>query len=430
MKLCEYIKDIVDIEKYVGTPAFCGIRVNPIKYNVQKFEKSPPFDIEKCKFYKYGYYISDEQKTGNHPLHFGGAYYLQEPSAMSAVCALKVEKTDSVLDMCAAPGSKSTAIAGECKLLVANEINTARCNTLIGNIERLGISNTLVLNSDSEAVGNAFVGYFDKVLVDSPCSGEGMFRKHPNVLEEWTLDLVNMCAKRSLEVLTNASKTLKQGGRLVYSTCTYNLEENEKTILEFLKNNPDFKVVDTGLDFGSEGLLGLDKARRITIADGGEGHFVCALERVGVPPFKKIKPFKLRYNFDVISDFSNGEPRFLANDQRFGLLQFGDAFYAVQDGTPDVSGVRVMRAGVKLGTLVSKTLKPDHHFFMSAHPDCLKNTADVSQNGVFDFYRGEPLPVDASLRGYTAVMFDGVCVGFGKAVGGTLKNHLPKGLRI
>ena len=430
MKLCDYIKDITDIEKYIGTPAFCGLRVNEIKCKTDRFLDIVPFDIKKCRFHKNGYYISDGQKTGNHPLHFGGAYYLQEPSAMSAVTALDVKKDDAVLDMCAAPGSKSTALAADCRLLVANEINTARCQTLIGNIERLGISNALVLNSDSEAVANAFVGYFDKVLVDSPCSGEGMFRKHPNVLDEWTEELVKMCAKRSLEVLTNASKTLKEGGRLVYSTCTYNLEENEKTVLEFLDKNPDFEVVDTGLDFGQNGLLGLDKARRITIADGGEGHFVCALKRVGAPPFKKIKPFKTRYNFDVLSDFVKGEPKFLNNGQRFGILQFGDAFYAVQDGTPDVAGVRVMRAGVKLGTLVSKTLKPDHHFFMSAHPDCLKSTVEVTESDVLSFYNGQPLAVDTALRGYTAVTYSGIAVGFGKAVGGTLKNHLPKGLRI
>jgi NOL1/NOP2/fmu family ribosome biogenesis protein len=257
-----------------------------------------------------------------------------------------------------------------------------------------------------------------------------MFRKHPNVLDEWTVDLVKMCAKRSLEVLTNASKALKQGGRLVYSTCTYNLEENEKTVLEFLKNNPDFKVVDTGLDFGQEGLLGLNLARRITIADGGEGHFVCALERVGAPPFKKIKPFKTKNNFEILSDFTKGTPKFLNNGEKFGLLQFGDSFYAVQDGTPDVSGVRVMRVGVKLGTFISKTLKPDHHFFMAADPDCLKATVCVSEEQVFEFYKGNTLNIDNSLRGYVAVIYDGVSVGFGKAVGGTLKNHLPKGLRI
>ncbi len=430
MKLYDYIKDITDITEYIGTPAFCGLRVNTIKCDRQKFEKIVPFDIKKCKFHRNGYYISDEQKTGNHPLHFGGAYYLQEPSAMSAVTALKVEKTDAVLDMCAAPGSKSTAIAADCRLLVSNEISASRCQALISNIERLGISNTLVLNSDSQAVGDAFTGYFDKVLVDSPCSGEGMFRKHPSVLEEWTVDLVKMCAKRSLEVLTNASKTLKAGGRLVYSTCTYNLEENEKTVLEFLKQNPDFEVVDTGLDFGQKGLLGLELARRITIADGGEGHFVCALERTGPAPFKKIKPFKLKNNFSVIDEFVKKDVKFLNNDAKFGLLQFGDSFYAVADGTPDVSGVRIMRAGVKLGTLVSKTLKPDHHFFMAADPDCLKSTISVDDEEAFAFYGGQTLAVDNKLRGFTAVLYNDVCIGFGKASGGVLKNHLPKGLRI
>ncbi len=430
MKLYDYIKDITDITPYINTPPFCALRVNPIKCDVQKFEKLAPFDIEKCRFYRYGYYISDEQKTGNHPLHFGGAYYLQEPSAMSAVNALKVEKTDAVLDMCAAPGSKATAIAGECKLLVANEISASRCAALISNIERLGISNALVLNSDSEGVANAFEGYFDKVLVDSPCSGEGMFRKHPSVLDEWTPELVQMCAKRSLEVLTNASRTLKRGGRLVYSTCTYNLEENEKTVLQFLQNNPDFAVVDTGLDFGSPGLLGLDKARRITIADGGEGHFVCALERTGDASFKKVKPFKLKYNFSLLDGISDNPPSFLSGNTRYGILEFGDSFFALPDFMPNPQGVRIMRAGAKLGTIVSKTFKPDHHFFMSADPTCLKYTTEVSESEAYAFYKGEPLLVGADLRGYCAVMFNDICIGFGKASGGVLKNHLPKGLRI
>lgn len=430
MKLQDYIKEITDIAPYIGTAPYCGLRINPLKANAEKFEKSAPFDIKRCDFFEYGYYISDEQKSGNHPLHLAGAFYLQEPSAMSAVSALKVEKTDTVLDMCAAPGSKATAIAPLCFQLVANEINAGRCQALIGNIERLGIANALVLNSDSGSVGDAFEGYFDKVLVDSPCSGEGMFRKHPDVLDTWTPELVKMCAARSAEVLENAARALKCGGRLVYSTCTYNLEENEKTVLDFLDRHPDFEVVDTGLDFGREGLLGLDKARRITIADGGEGHFVCAMVRKSEPRFKKIKPFKLKYNFSVLDGITDLPPRFYGCDTRLGILEHGDAVFAVQDGTPNPAGVRIMRAGVKLGCVVSKTFKPDHHLFMAAQPDCIKNRANVSAEQAARFYGGETLEVDRSLRGFCAVMYDGLCIGFGKASGGVLKNHLPKGLRI
>ena len=429
MKLYEYIKDITDITPYINTPPFCGLRINPIKYNAQKLEKCAPFDVKKCDFFEYGYYITDEQKSGNHPLHLAGAFYMQEPSAMSAITALKVEKTDKVLDMCAAPGSKATAIAPLCFSLVANEINTARCQALISNIERLGIANALVLNSDSKSVGNAFEGYFDKVLVDSPCSGEGMFRKHPDVLDTWTPELVKMCAQRSYEVLENAAKALKCGGRLVYSTCTYNLEENEKTILAFLQNHPDFEIVDTELEFGQKGLLGLEKAKRITIADGGEGHFVCAMVRKSEPAFKKIKPFKLKYNFSVLEGISDN-PKFLGCDGRFGILEFGGSMFAVQDGTPDPQGVRIMRAGVKLGTVVSKTFKPDHHFFMAADPTCLKAKVEISEEQVAEFYKGNTLSADSSIKGFCAVMYDGLAVGFGKASGGIVKNHLPKGLRI
>ena len=429
MKLSEYIKDITDITPYIGTPPFCGLRINPLKAKAEKIEKSAQLDLKKCNFFEYGYYISDEQKSGNHPLHLAGAFYLQEPSAMSAVSALKVKKTDVVLDVCAAPGSKSTAIAPLCSLLVCNEINSSRCMSLIGNIERMGIANALVLNSDSKAVSDAFVGYFDKVLVDSPCSGEGMFRKHPEVLDTWTPELVKMCAERSFEVLTNASRTVKKGGRLVYSTCTYNLEENEKTILAFLDENPDFQVVDTGLDFGKAGKLGLDMARRITVSDGGEGHFVCALERVGDPPFKKIKPFKLKNRFDMLEGIVT-KPEFYGVDRRYGLLEHGDGAFALPFDMPCPQGVRIMRAGVKLGSVVSKTFKPDHHLFMALKPHCFKNSVGVSLEQVIAFYQGQTLAVDPSLKGFCAVTYDGLCVGFGKASGGILKNHLPKGIRI
>lgn len=202
---------------------------------------------------------------------------------MSAIAALQAQPTDVILDMCAAPGSKSTAIAAHCGVLVANEINPKRVMSLIGNTERMGLSNTLVTNSDSAVAAKAFEGYFDKVLVDSPCSGEGMFRKHPEILRSWTPELVEMCARRSRTILSNAARTLKKGGRLIYSTCTYNLEENEMVILDFLENNPDFELADTGLNIGENGFLGLNRAKRIFIKNGGEGHFVCALKRRDPP---------------------------------------------------------------------------------------------------------------------------------------------------
>lgn len=424
MNLTESLKDIFDISQYIGTPAFCGLRTNPIKQ-----VDSLPFELKPCPFFKDGYYINESEKTGNHPLHFAGAYYLQEPSAMSALSALQVQKDDVVLDMCAAPGSKATAIAAMCKMLVANEYTHARVGALIGNIERMGISNALVLNSDSAAVGDAFLGYFDKVLVDSPCSGEGMFRKHPEIVTDWTPELVTMCAERSKEVLSNAAKALKQGGRLVYSTCTYNLEENEKVIIDFLESHPDFEIADTGLDFGQKGLLGLSQTRRITVSDGGEGHFVCALKRVGAPDIRYLKPFKLNFKFNALEGIVKAPPEFLQGGD-YGILEFGDALYAVLKDMPNPKGVRIMRAGVKLGAMNFKTFKPDHHLFMALKNDSFLNSFEVSEQDALRFYRGEALPCPADIKGYTAITHKGLCIGFAKASGGQLKNHLPKGLRI
>lgn len=427
--MTEYLSDIIDLKPYIGTKPFCGVRVNPIRLTPAEFEKLAPFDIKKCGFYKYGYYINDKDKSGKHPLHFAGAYYIQEPSAMSAVTALDVRPGDKVLDACAAPGSKATAIAPHCGILVANEINKSRVTALIGNIERMGISNALVLNSDTGALARAFGSYFDRVLVDSPCSGEGMFRKQPEIIENWTPELVKMCAARSAQVLENAAATLKTGGRLVYSTCTYNLEENERLILSFLEKHPEFEPADTGLSFGDKGLLGLDAARRITIRHGGEGHFVCALTKIGESRKSYPKPFKLKTGFSFADGIINIPPCFTSG-QKYGIMQIGDAKYAVPFDMPCPADVRIMRAGVKLCTQSGKLIKPEHHMFMASRPEDIVQKADTDFETVNRFLSGAEIPCDKALRGYCAVTFEGLTVGFGKASGGVIKNHLPKGLRI
>lgn len=422
--MVEYLKDIVDLAPYVNTKPFCAVRVNPRRITNEEFEKVSPFALEKCAFHKHGYYISDDEKTGKHPLHFAGAYYIQEPSAMSAVTALNVQKDDTVLDACAAPGSKTTAIAADCRILVANEYVASRVSSLISNVERMGIAGALILNSDTAALSRAFAGYFDKVLVDTPCSGEGMFRKHPEILENWTPELVKMCAERSYSVLENSAVTLKCGGRLVYSTCTYNLEENEKVIIKFLENHPEFEICDTGLGFGRKGFLGLDKARRITIANGGEGHFVCALTKVRDTGSAFVKPFRLGKKFDMLGGICDIEGR------GFGHLQFEGSDYAVPLDMPMPKGVRIMRAGVKLGGISGKVWKPDHHLFCAFDKDCFKNSFDCDFVAAVKFLSGEQIDVGADLRGYCQVTYLGMPIGFGKASGGVLKNHLPKGLRI
>ncbi len=424
--MLNYLKNIIDLSSYVGTQPFCGIRVNPLRLSMEKFKEIADFETSDCIFYKYGLSIKNEDKTGLHPLHYAGAYYIQEPSAMSAVTALDPKPDDIILDCCAAPGSKATAIAPFCKILVANEFNKARANTLIGNIERMGISNALVLNTDTENLPNEFSGYFDKILVDSPCSGEGMFRKHPEILTDWTPELVNMCAKRSKEVLQNAAQCLKAGGRLVYSTCTYNLEENEKLIIDFLENNPDFEITDTGLNFGDEGFLGLTKARRISVKHGGEGHFVCALTRKSCGSISYPKPFKLKPKFDFLKDITALPPKF-TSDQSFGVMQWQDVLYAVPKDMPEPKKIRILRAGVKLGQQ-TKFFKPEHHMFMALSPECILNRYELTEPE--KFLKGEELTVDSDIKGFCAITYNGLVLGYGKASGGKIKNHFPKGLRL
>lgn len=425
--MIEYLKNITDLTPFVSTDAFCGVRVNPLKMTPEKFEKILPFEVTPCEFYKYGYRIKSEDKTGNHPLHFAGGYYIQEPSAMSAIAALDPQKTDIILDACAAPGSKATAIAPHCAVLVANEFNRARAMTLVGNIERMGISNTLVTNDGTEKIGDTFEGYFDRILVDSPCSGEGMFRKHPQILEEWSEDLVKMCAERSAYVLENCAKALKTGGRMVYSTCTYNLEENEKLIINFLENHPEFEITDTGLNFGEKGFLGLDKARRIFIKNGGEGHFVCALTKIKDTDKSYPKPWKLKYNFDFLGGIANCPPLFYC-DGNYGVQEFSGVKYALPDNMPCPKNVHIIRAGVKLGVLNGKVFKPDYHLAMALKPECFVNKVNVDEKTAYRYLHGEEIEGDA--KGFCGVMFEGLCLGFGKGSGGKIKNHFPKGLRI
>jgi len=232
---------------------------------------------------------------------------------------------------------------------------------------------------------------------------------------------------RSREILRNAAKAVAPGGRLVYSTCTYNLEENERVILDFLEHNPDFEITDTGFDFGEPGFEGLSLARRIFIKNGGEGHFVCALSR-GDGSVGRQKPFKGNDKTEFLDNILSLPLKFHSGNG-FTVIEHEGTKYAVHNNMPNPDGVRIMRAGVKLGAQVSKVFKPDHHLFTSTDLSCIHHT-DVDFECANRFMRGQELNIGHDLSGYCAVCFEGLAIGFGKASGGTLKNHYPKGLRI
>ena len=423
--MLEYLKEWIDLTPWVGQPPLEGVRFNRKKIGREGFEKLCPFKVRPSPFYEDGYYLPVGETDGNHPCHLAGMYYFQEPSAMSAVTALQLKGDERVLDLCAAPGSKATAIGSRLQsgLLVANEIRTGRAKILVENMERMGIARAVITNNDSAAVAKAFPAYFDKVLVDSPCSGEGMFRKYPRILEEWTEELVALCRDRSREVLENAAKTLRAGGRLVYSTCTFNLEENEKTVLWFLENHPDFHLVDTGINGGRSGFLGLEQAVRIFPEDGGEGHFVCAMERDGEEEGKPAPLFKAEKHPEA----ANALKEFLKETPRGNLLQWGNYFYLVDEDLPGPKGLRILRAGMQAMELKGRQWKPAHHLVMCLKKEQFRYAMELDLEEAKRYVNGQT--VSCGERGYGVVTVGGVPLGWIKASDGVGKNHYPKGLR-
>lgn len=410
-----------------------GVRVNTLKCSIEKARRFLPFLQERTPFCDEGMYIPyDTTGIGDQPFHHAGAFYVQEPSASSAVTVLDVKEGDTVLDLCAAPGGKSTQIAAKLNgqgLLWSNEIVKSRANILLTNIERMGIANAVVSSCHPDVLCNTLKEYFDKILVDAPCSGEGMFRKDNTAVEEWTLQHSISCGERQLAILNSAAKALKNGGIMVYSTCTFSVEENEKVITAFLEHNRDFTLIDSGTNFGHKAL---GKAVRILPSDGGEGHFVAKLKKSG-------ECFKNASVKTSHTDFEELNMVLKLYDEIFTQRVFGENFKKIGDkiilmpeaSLPALKGLGVIRAGICFGEIKKNRIEPCHALFMAAKKENLKSYVDLPYNDIRldKFYHGEEIEIDNSLKGFTAVLAEGITTGFGKATGGTLKNRYPKGLR-
>lgn len=419
-----------------NSPHLRGIRLNTLKAGVDTAEKLG-FEISPAPFSHLGYYVHDNDiRLGNSPWHHAGAYYVQEPSAMSAVTALDPQEGDYVLDMCAAPGGKSTQIAallGGKGLLVSNEYVRSRAQILISNIERMGITNAAVTSLHPDIIAEKLPSFFDKVLVDAPCSGEGMFRKDETAIREWSPEHVQACAQRQAAILDSAAECVRPGGVLVYSTCTFAAEENEQNIAAFLERHPDFHLEPIKAEFGRRGIAsvgGFDTSltRRIYPMDGGEGHFAARLRREGeeqaihsavqTPDMPADVKALLEECFTVIPE---------------GIIKnAGDNIFLLPPEFEALGSLPVIRAGVLLGCRKKGRIEPEHALFMSARAENCRNLVSLSADDaqLKAFLHGETLEVDESIRGYCAVACEGVVTGFGKCSGGTLKNRYPKGLRL
>ncbi len=418
-------------------PAYRGVRLNTLKCGEGTLRDSVPFELIPSPFSDTGFYADYEGGFGKLPAHHAGMFYAQEPSASSAVTALDPRPGERILDLCAAPGGKATQIAGAMEgrgLLWANEPVRGRAGALLSNLERLGVMNAVVSCAYPERLCPALGGFFDRVLVDAPCSGEGMFRRDPGAIGEWSPEGVTACARRQLAILDQAAGTVREGGVLVYSTCTFSYEENEGTVKGFLSAHPEFTAEKIPHEFGRGDLDG-GPARRVYPMDGGEGHFVACFRRVGENICRAgehsdmLKGALLSRGRELLSEL------FAGDFSEAPLIRAGDRLLLVPEDLPELSGLPVLRAGAELCEVrggrkgPTERLEPSHGIFMCQRAENCRQRLDLPIDGpeILTYLRGEELDFGGS--GYTAVCVNGVVTGFGKASGGRLKNRYPKGLR-
>ena len=416
-----------------------ALRVNTLKISVPELQRLLPFLTETVPGTADCFFYPDDARPGLSPYHEAGLYYIQEPSAMLAAKALAARPGERVLDLCAAPGGKTTAIAADMKgegLLIANEIIPKRAAILSQNVERLGIVNTLVTNHSPAELAERFPGFFDRILVDAPCSGEGMFKKEPQALEMWSPENVQLCADRQDQILAEAEKMLKPGGRLVYSTCTFSPAEDEDCVTRFLSAYPDYTLLSAQTLW----------PHRFP----GEGQFIAVLEKgetgtVLFSPFaaaspassKKRKVSKEGRKNTALSaeqtsmaawqDFADHFYTDVPHHDPSLIHLFGDHLYLLPQPL-ELRGLKVLRPGLHLGTLEKGRFTPSHSLALALDPAQAANVLDLPQQQACAYVEGLSIPCE-NVPGWCLVCVDGHSLGFGKVSGGQCKNHYPKGLR-
>ena len=427
-------------EKAVNSAPVKAFRVNTRKVSVADFLQVEDFSKGSIPYCETGFYL-DYEKVGNHPYHHAGMIYVQEPAAMAPAECVDIDPSWTVLDMCAAPGGKSTQLKNKLNddsVLVSNEIIPSRCKILTGNIERLGLKNTVTTCMDTKKLAKTFPNCFNLIMCDAPCSGEGMFRKEEVAVSEWSQANVEMCAERQKEILRNAVKLLKNGGYIIYATCTFSIEENEMVVDDFLQNNPEFELVrvtervekntSDGISYDGCQCSDIHYARRFYPHKGeGEGQFMAVLHNTlpeeNTPPAPKKKNDKIPaivYDFlgDVLSEY----------DEENVMLYNGNPVYF----TPDfpVKDGSAFSCGITIGEVRKNYIQPHHQFFMGLG-DSFKRQINLSVDSpeLKKYLHGEEINVECS-NGWAVVMVEGCTLGGAKVVNGIAKNHYPKGLRL
>ena len=491
-EFCQRMQELLGQEAKGFFDSYQKERTYGLRCNLLKFQSREDFETKLAKIENWklrsvpwceeGYYYQSKDQPGKHPWHEAGAYYIQEPSAMSAVELLGARPGEKICDLCAAPGGKTTQIAGKMQgqgLLVANEFYSSRAKILSQNVERMGIANTVVLNESTECLAQGFAEFFDRILVDAPCSGEGMFRKDPKAAQEWSQENVALCAKRQQQILDHAAKMLRPGGVMVYATCTFAPLENERCIALFLKEHPEFsleqvRIADQYFSKGRpEWVSGHKELTDNTLNEEiaktyrlwphqirGEGHFAARLRKAGMTerqePFSMAKAKKIaqRERKNEREDGKIKEARQLFGEFQNSVLKidlqaelkgkyilFSDQLYLLPEGMPRLQGFKVLRAGLHLGTCKKNRFEPSHALALYLRPEQAKQTIELhpqqteavqgeAYSRALKYLHGETVDCDSTKKGWVLVCVDGLSLGWGKAVNGIVKNHYPKGLRI
>jgi NOL1/NOP2/sun family putative RNA methylase len=432
-----------DYENFLNTYSrepFKAIRVNTLKVSLENFIDISPFKITgSVPWEKRGLYINDE-KPGRHPYHEAGLFYVQEPSAMSVIPCAGIEKNQKVLDLCAAPGGKSTQAAADLNstgLIVSNEIDGKRAKILSQNIERMGITNAVVTNNSPSELEKYFKSYFDRIIVDAPCSGEGMFKKEKAALSNWSLENIEGCSIRQGAILDSAAKMLKAGGYIAYSTCTFSLEENEMVIDRFLKLHKEFEIIEIEKKHGFRGgftentySMNLNFAARLLPQNiKGEGHFIALLRKKdGSCEIPRLLVSNAKS--ETIKDYYEFCSQNLNETLNDRLYISGDNLYCLPDGLCDIKGLRILRAGLFLGTFKKNRFEPNHAFALALKKENAKRIINLKsdEDGIISYLKGNTLNVKED-NGWCLVCVDGFSTGWGKISSNIMKNHFPKGLR-
>jgi NOL1/NOP2/sun family putative RNA methylase len=428
-------------------PALQGVRINTLKASTDAVVSLLPWELHPVPWCPSGFTVPEDARPGKHPLHAAGVYYVQEPSAMAVADALDVQPGHAVLDLAASPGGKATHIAALLQhrgVLVANDLVAGRIKPLGENIERCGVRNAVILNAVPQTLASAMPGAFNRVLVDAPCSGEGMFRRGSVARREWSEEHVEGCAVRQERLLDDAARMVKSGGTLLYSTCTFAPEENERQVARFLERNPGWELVDIPKTRGrspgrpewADGPQAGELERMARIwphrADG-EGHTLALLrapeEPLAASPERRREVAPEPPTRAAITIWEAFRAEHLPGLAQPGtLVQRGHWLFLAPEGAPDPGSLRLVRPGLPLGEVRGSRFTPAHALALAFPGGAFSRAIEVSEPDAVRYLRGEPLR-ESGPAGWLVVTHRGFPLGWGKRSGGVVKNHYPRGLR-